>query len=741
MKRTLITTAALCAIIQMNAQTADTTTVSTEWADTLQDLEVVAQKPIVKMKADQITYSVAEDPESKSLSVLDMLRKVPMVTVDGQDNITVNGSSSFKVYVDGKPNAMLTSNASQIFKAMPAVAVKSIEVVTNTGAKYDAEGAGGILNIKMANTPGGGSSSQSIDGYNGSLTAIGGNHGVGVSGYIAGQQKKFSYNANLGYRYIDNGKVEVDMTRKQDDGSSMDYSQTSTSRLPIITGDLSLGYQLDSLSSINASVGLMKIENTNTGEPTTHLYGGVYGTGFSYTKSTKSKSNDTSFNGSLDYQRFFNEDHSSSLTLTYQLNTNPGKQDSWDTYKDTNIGTNIISLVDNCSIGRTNTIENIAQLDLVTKLSNVSTLSSGLKYANRKSTSDMDYYIEDVYQEAMSTDYTNTDQIGALYAELANTWEKWSAKVGLRYEHTWKSVDYNQVNASDFKKNYGNLVPSASFSHTLKPGTSIGLNYNMRISRPGITYLNPYVDRTDPTSLSYGNINLAVEKSHNISFVFNYYTPKLMMNATLKERIANGGIEQYSFYDANILNTTYGNIVDRRSTSLSVFASWLIVKNTRFMVNAQGSYDYFNSDELNRINKGFSGNGYFSLQQTLPHNWNVSLSAILSTDSYTLQGKSSGWNIGIISVNKSFFKDKLSVSLNGLTGLSKGGKIHIDSTTEGKNFSNSMKIGVPLTQFNLNVVWKFGNTAQQFQKHQSKVESDYIEHKSDSDNIGSAGQM
>ena len=110
------------------------------------------------MKQTKMTYDVQADNDAKSNTVLDMLRKVPMVTVDGQDNITVNGQSSFKVYVDGKPNIMFSSNPSQIFKSMPASAVKNIEVITNPGAKYDAEGVGGVLNIVMNHADGRGKS-------------------------------------------------------------------------------------------------------------------------------------------------------------------------------------------------------------------------------------------------------------------------------------------------------------------------------------------------------------------------------------------------------------------------------------------------------------------------------------------------------------------------------------------------------------------------------------------------------
>ena len=86
----------------------------------LQGIEVVAQKPVVRMTTDKMTYNVQQDADSKTMTLLDMLRKVPMVNVDGQDNVTVKGSSSFKVYVDGKPNQMFQNNFSQVAKSVPA---------------------------------------------------------------------------------------------------------------------------------------------------------------------------------------------------------------------------------------------------------------------------------------------------------------------------------------------------------------------------------------------------------------------------------------------------------------------------------------------------------------------------------------------------------------------------------------------------------------------------------------------
>ena len=116
-------------------------------AEMLQSVTVTALRPLVKMDVDKMTYRVEDDVDARTTTVLDMLRKVPMVTVDGQDQISVNGSKSFKVLLDGKPSIMMSSNPSDVFKSMPASAVKNIEVITNPGVQYDAEGVGGVLNI------------------------------------------------------------------------------------------------------------------------------------------------------------------------------------------------------------------------------------------------------------------------------------------------------------------------------------------------------------------------------------------------------------------------------------------------------------------------------------------------------------------------------------------------------------------------------------------------------------------
>ena len=590
-----------------------------ENATMLKGVEIVAQKPLVKMEVDKMSYNVADDEDSKSYTVLDMLRKVPMVTVDGQDNITVNGSSSFKVYVDGMPSVMFSSNPSMVFKSMPATAVKSIEVVTNPGAKYDAEGAAGVLNIVMnKQNP---QAAQSLNGYNGTVRASAGTKQLGGSVFINGQQGKFSYSANVMTSYNKPGNTKTETEQIQANGNSQLMTSDNDLKTPFTMGSLSLGYQIDSVSTLNltAQVNSMSIKTTGTSMTTINGLNN-----FSYGSTTDMKNSRTSFNGSLDYQRFFNQDHTKSLALTYQLDYNPTKTKMTNLF---NTQSMTMDLTDRYSDNKNNTTSHTFQLDYTTPLATGHTLSLGGKLQLHDATADSKYYLKGIYDPSSSSEYEYKNSILAGYSEYAGNFNKFGVKAGLRYEYTWQNVEYHLGNGENFKKDYGTLVPSASLQYTISQGSNLGLTYNMRISRLGISYLNPYVDKSNPIALTYGNPELDVEKSHNISLVYNLFTPKLMVNLNLHHNFVDNAISQYSFYDSdNLLNTTYGNIVQRHQTGLNGYVNYLMTKNTRLFFNGSLNYLDLKSDALEQNNSGWTFNAMVGLQQTLP--WDLKLSVI-----------------------------------------------------------------------------------------------------------------
>ena len=715
---------------------------SVTWSKDLDGVTVTRMRRLVKADADKLSYDVKNDEDAKASTVLDMLRKVPMVSVDGEDNITVNGSSSFKVYVDGKPNMMMSSAPSQVFKSMPASMVKSIEVVTNPGAKYDAEGGAGVLNIvmnkEMMTMMGGG---ESLNGYNGTLRVQAGNRQLGGSAFVSGQQGKLSYSTNITYSKQTPGTTTTTMEREQTGAmsSTMISESESKMKMPFTMGNLTLGYELDAKSSIGLTAGITSFNMNSDGLTKTTFGGGMYGTGFSYGNTNDTKMRRTSFNGSLDYQRFLNDARTSSLTLTYQLTYAPTKSEMESGFDQSTTFPGM-DLTNRYSENKERTTDHIFQMDYTTPLGTANTLNAGLKYSFRRATSDADYYLQGVYSDLMSSEYKYNNSILAGYAELVSRFGNFSSKAGLRYEQTWQDVSYQLGKGNDFSTHYGNLVPSASLSYSLNPATNIALTYNMRISRPGITYLNPYVDRSNPTMLSYGNPDLDTEKSHNIGLAFNSFSAKMMFSVNLRHSFTDNAIESYSFYDSNnLLNTTYDNTAKNHMTSLNAYVNWLVHKNTRLFLNGAVDYSDMRSKALDIQNHGWHANMMAGLQQTLP--WNIKLSAyvITSTKSYNLQGWSSGFNMLTGTLSKSFFDDKLTFSVMGMTGLGNGGALAINSYSEGKDFTNKMDIKVPMQSVSVTVSYTFGNTKKQFMQRRSRVESDYIEHQSSGETINSVG--
>lgn len=208
-----------------------------------------------------------------------------------------------------------------------------------------------------------------------------------------------------------------------------------------------------------------------------------------------------------------------------------------------------------------------------------------------------------------------------------------------------------------------------------------------------------------------------------------------MMNLTLSNNYTGNGIEQYSFMKDNVLNTTYGNIVKRNNTGLNAYINWMPTVKTRIIFNGGVSYTDIRSRELGMSNSGWEGNGMLGVQQTLPLDFNASAFLIASTKNYSLQGWNSGFQLFTFNVSKSFLDKNLNISAGFNTGLSKGGKLHIDTYTATKDFTNYSKVSVPLLGFTVGVTYTFGNSKNIALKNKKTIDSDFIEQKSDTEQI------
>ena len=713
---------------------------------TLKAGSVTAQKTLVVMDIDKITYKVEDDVDAKTSTILDMLRKVPMVSVDGQDNITVNGSSSFQVYIDGKLNPMISSNPSQILKLMPASLVKNIEVMTNPGAKYDAEGVGGVLNITTNLSQTGGASVA--DGQYANVTLQGSTKGYGGGLYYSRQKGKwtFSINGNASRTDTDGTSLIMERIQKMEGG---DFVTTTSGeadvRTPLYLGNMSLSYEIDSLNLISATAGYMG---------SAILYNSVFTTGFespfmdySYGGKILTKTSSNSLTANVDYQRTWAGMPSRSLVLSYQFSGTPSDNAVTNVFdKPESMG-----LVDRRADGFTNSLSNTVQADFSTPVGSSSshTLNLGTKFTARHNLSDQSNFIYDgadyISTPEGSLEYDFYNNIGALYAEYDGKFGPFGVKAGARYEHTWQNVTYAEGQGKGFSLDYGNLVPVASIQYNISQLQNIGLSYNVRISRPGITYLNPYVDNiTDPTSKTYGNPDLKAEKGHTVSAVYNFFSTKWIVSMTLRQGFTGDGISQYSFYDnESVLNTTYGNVVSTSTTGLNAFVTWIPGQKTRVIFNGEGSYTDIRSKTLDQSNSGWTWTSLLGLQQTLPWDLRLSANAIGSGRTISLQGWTSGMLVGTIGLTKSFLEDRLSLSLSGLSHLTGGRGLTIDTFSQGKDFVNCASTTIPLRMVTFNLSFSFGRQDNaSVKKTRKTIEQDVqLNSKSTSESIGTVMQM
>lgn len=715
-------------------------------AEVLKAGQVTAMRPLVKMEVDKMIYNVVDDVDSKTSTVLDMLRKVPMVTVDAQDKITVNGSSSFKVYVDGKPNQMISQNASTVFKVMPASMVKSIEVVTNPGVKYDAEGVGGVLNITTNREVTGGKSVA--EGFYGTLQAMASTHGYGGGMFASMQKGKFALSANVNAMKEIMPSTVMDMSRTQDSGfSSVTHSETDM-KLPLLMGNISASYEIDAQNLLSATAGIMRMKMDQAGISTTDL---VFSEEekYRYSGNTSTVASNNMIEAGLDYQHLWADVPARSLTFSYQFNGTPAVNNTLNTFGGATVPG--YDLTDRRSDGRSGSLDHTFQADFTTPLGSSLTLSTGAKYIYRHNSSSQKDFRRDgsdfVPNPASSLDYDFYNRIGAAYAELSGNFGPWGVKGGARYEHTWQTYSsMPPVTTSPggrFDVQYGALVPTASVQYNISAIQNIGLSYNMRISRPGITYLNPYEDTTDPTALSYGNSDLEVERSHNLSLVYSLVTPKVMLNTTLRHGYTGNGISSYSFYKDNVLNTTYGNIITSNNTGLNAFVMVNPTNKTRIMVNGGITYSDISSRQLGQHNKGVSYNVMLGAQQTLPWDLRLSANVIAMGSQVTLQGSSTGMSMGTLGLTKTFLEDRLSLSVSGVLPLAKGFELNMSSTTRGNGFTSEMSTIIPMRQIGFQISWTFGKQGNYgAKKARRTIEKDsQLNSTSTAESMGSIMQM
>ncbi len=693
---------------------------------TLSEVVITAQKPLVQVDLDKIVYSMESDPEAKTNNVLEMLKKVPMVTVDGEENVQLKGSSNFKIYLNGKPSNMMSSNPKEVLRSMPANTVKDIQVITDPGAKYDAEGVTGIINIITQ-------SNSSMGGYTATLNA-GARLRDGLGGFDGGAYISMKY-GKIGftgsYNYYDWRQPKGSSSRYQENVNDVNDKYLYQNGSSKGSGDGQYGsgelsFEIDTLNLINVGFNRFYGDYTNKFDYSVEAFNPDNKTSYyKYEQDGVSKQDYGGTDVNVDYQRTFKK-KDQLFTASYKFSLTPGNSESNSNINNEE-GTVPAIVTTNKQYSDADMKEHTFQADFVTPFGKIHGLEAGVKYIIRlnESTSGKEVYDGTNWEPESNLNdrFKHEQDIFSVYGGYNAKFTKWAIKTGLRYEGTWLDAKFPLDATANFKTDYGNLVPSATLTYQLKPAQNIRLGYNMRISRPGIWQLNPYENSSNPSFIQVGNPALDAVESHSVNVNYGFFTPKLNFNMNVSYDFQDNGIENILEERDDVLYSTYENIAKRKELGANAYINWSPNQKVRIYSNMSGRYtDIKANNSSGDKNHGFSGNIFAGGQYSFPKSLRFYLNLGYFSPGINLQSKSSSFFFHGVSASKGFMNDRLNFRVYVQNPFKKEhdwGNESRSSVYYTKTISTSYMRSVGIS-----VSFRFGEMKEQIKKAKRGINND-----------------
>jgi ferric enterobactin receptor len=687
----------------------------------LKEVAITADKPIIKQEVDRISYDLQADPDSKVSNVLEMLRKVPFVSLDPDDNILLKGNSSYKIFINGKPSSMMERDPKNILRSMPASTIQRIEVITTPPAKYDAEGLAGIINIIT---------NKKIDnGYNGSVNVNekfpGGGPGAGTS--FTFKEGKFGISEYSGANIYNSPATTSLNTRVTTGATPTNLTQqgdgTSDSKHGYFGTELS--YEIDSLNLISGQFNINgSTYNGNSSQSS--ILNGSASVLQGYDLANLNNGHGRGIDASVNYQLGFKKNKTKLLTFSYRY-INYHENNSNDLAATDRINYTTPDYNQDNRIGAS---EQTVQVDFVQPLKKWN-IEAGIKGIFRDNRSDFQYNSfnpvnnQFEFNDTLSNKYNSIQDIFAAY----NTWQyagkSWGIKAGVRIEQTITDADFIST-ISTVHQNYLNVIPSVALNWNFKNNSSINFGFTQRINRPGINQLNPFVNRSNPNFVSSGNPDLHPVLINDIQFGY-HITKKGSLNIGLMYDFAKGLFLQASTFDpaTNITYTMYQNTGKASGAGGFVNLNYPITKKWNFNLNSNMLYFW-----LNGYVDGVLQNNNFlaiSLSSSTGYNfekgWRIGANFDLTGQNPTgVQGKRNGFTSVAVNVNKQLIKDKLSLSASLRNPFTK--YRYSKTETHGTDFNQTMINQNYFRAVNFSLNYNFGKLKEGIKKTKRSINND-----------------
>ncbi|MCF3110690.1 outer membrane beta-barrel protein [Niabella sp. CC-SYL272] len=689
----------------------------------LKAVTVSATQPLIRREVDKLVYNTEADPESKFRSTLEILKKVPYLSLDAQGNLLLKGQSGYRILINGKPSGMMDHNAMEILKSLPASTIQSIEVYTTPPSKYDAEGLAGIINIITTRKVG--------EGYKGTVNLNGsapaGGPGAGFS--FTATQKKFGVElyggANASWSPLVQTGTSRSTTGDLPTVLSVSGSSKSNNHGRYIGSQFS--YEIDSLQLLTAQLNA----NGFTSKGSVSRLSMLEGTASllqQYRQRNTAGGKNNGFDGSLNYQLGFKKDKSKLFTTSYrfmQYQTRNHSENVFDErvqYDDPDFN----------QLNNTSTQEHTGQADYIQTLKKIK-LEAGVKAIFRKNESNFRTlrYMNNVFQEdpEQQNVFANHQTVLSAYNSYQLALNQWSFKAGARLEQTINQISF-QSTRTKVNKTYFNLVPTLVMNRNNADGSYFNLGYSQRLKRPGINRLNPFVNRSNPDFEESGNPDLKATLLHNIDLGYGF-NRKQSVNIGLSYAFAHNFDLRSSRYDpaTRITYITYSNSGDIAALMLNMNLNLAITKALKTVVNGNLAHFWIESDADARLQKlkRFIYSASLNNTYTFSKDWIAGASADFYGRNIApaqVQGTINGFIATSFSLSKNMLNRKLALSAYVNNPFTRFRTSRTEIT--GSNFTQTDFTEAYFRKAGISVNYKFGKLKQDIKRGKRSINNNDV---------------
>ena len=696
----------------------------------LKTVNITSEAPVVENKIDKIVFNAEKDITSTGGNASDVLRKVPLVSVDINGNVSLRGDQNVKVLINGKPSGAMANNLADVLKSIPADQIKTVEVITSPSAKYDAEGSAGIINIVTKK--------KNMQGVSGSVSGGVGTRQNNGNANLNINQNRLSVTANFGGNYTwpqtsntTSGSTVDSISAKYPAVVTAANSYTRVARYGY-RGSGSLSYDVNNYNSFTSNIALNQGGFKTNGLSTVDRKTGLVG--LAYRDSSTSNTTFGGFDWDNDYIHKFKKD-GHQIDFAGQWSHGITDFNSVSLYSTTAYGD--LRSVDN---GSNN--EYTLQADYTLPLNDKVKVEAGAKTIIRRLTSVYNNYdgvSNNVNTQADANSFTFDPGTSNIYDYNQNIYagytvwtftlpKNYGLQLGARIESTTingspqsyisstNATTYAQqynANLGPISQSYNVFVPTMIFSKTIGNQTW-KISYTKRIQRPSLTYLNPFLNQSNPTSWSVGNPVLSPEISHYAELNYSTFIGASVINLSAYYKHTSGlieGIADTTSAPHGVTITRYQNIGTNDSWGSSFFGSINPIK----ILTIRGSINAYTyrpvPTEVPVADQTAHGtyisyNAFLSGSLNLKHDLAIESFMILNSPRRTIQGTNPSFGLWIIGVKKQFWDKKASLGLNTFDPFQKYKPFN--SSITGPGFTQYSNTQFPFRSFGISFSYSFG---------------------------------